>query len=54
MGPNIVFATSGTHTLRLQTREDGLSIDQIVFSPSRFLTTAPGPLKNDATILPRQ
>jgi hypothetical protein len=54
MGLNLTFATSGTHTLRVQKREDGLSIDQIVLSPSRFLTTAPGPLKNDNTILPKQ
>ena len=54
MGVDITFGTSGTHTMRLQTREDGLSIDQIVLSPSRFLTTAPGALKNDSTILPKQ
>jgi hypothetical protein len=28
----VKFATSGTHTLRVQTREDGVEIDQIVIS----------------------
>ena len=52
-GPNITFTTSGVHTLRIQTREDGLSIDQVMLSPGKFLTTAPGSLKKDATIYPR-
>ena len=51
-GPNIVFTTSGTHTIRVQTREDGLSIDQIILSPSQFLTQSPGALKNDTNIYP--
>jgi hypothetical protein len=37
--------------MRIQTREDGLSIDQIVLSPATFINTAPGALKNDNTIL---
>jgi hypothetical protein len=52
-GPLIYFATSGAQRLRIQTREDGLSIDQIVLSPSRYLTASPGALKNDTTILTR-
>jgi phosphatidylserine/phosphatidylglycerophosphate/cardiolipin synthase-like enzyme len=52
LGPTIYFATSGTHTLRIQAREDGLAIDQILLSPDKYLTAAPGGLKNDATILP--
>jgi phosphatidylinositol-3-phosphatase len=52
-GPLIRFATSGAHTLRIQVREDGLSIDQIVLSSSTYLNTSPGTLKNDATILPK-
>jgi hypothetical protein len=52
-GPLIRFQNSGTHTLRIQVREDGLSIDQIVLSSQTFLNAAPGPLKNDATILPK-
>lgn len=53
MGQEIRFATHGTQRIRVQTREDGVSIDQIVLSSARFLTTAPGPLKNDTTLLPK-
>jgi hypothetical protein len=51
-GPNITFAASGVHTLRIQTREDGLSIDQVMLSCGKFLTAAPGSLKKDTTIYP--
>ena len=51
-GPPIYFATTGRHRIRVTTREDGFSIDQIVLSPDRFLTSSPGGLKNDTTILP--
>jgi hypothetical protein len=53
LGPLIYFATTGTHTIRVQTREDGLSIDQIVLSSGKYLSVAPGRTRNDATILPR-
>jgi endonuclease/exonuclease/phosphatase family metal-dependent hydrolase len=53
MGPLIYFATSGSQTLRIQPREDGISIDQIVLSPATYLNTSPGQLKNDTTILPK-
>ena len=53
LGPQIFFAASGPQRIRIQPREDGLSIDQIVLSPARYLTTAPGPTKNDTTILNR-
>jgi len=49
-GPAIYFGTSGTQRIRIQNREDGLSIDQILLSPSRYLSTSPGALKNDGTI----
>jgi hypothetical protein len=49
--PHLTFARSGTHTIRIQPREDGLTIDQIVLSPSTYLTSAPGALKDDTTIL---
>ena len=52
-GPLIRFATTGTHTIRIQVREDGLSIDQILLSSQTFRNSAPGPLKNDTTILPK-
>ena len=47
-GTLIYFATTGTHTIRVQVREDGLSLDQIVLSPVQYRTTAPGLPKNDA------
>jgi len=50
--PHLVFDRSGTHTIRVQPREDGLTIDQIVLSASTWLTAAPGALKNDTTIVP--
>jgi regulation of enolase protein 1 (concanavalin A-like superfamily) len=49
----VTFAASGTHTLRVQVREDGVEVDQIVLSPSRFLATRPGGVTNDSTIVPR-
>jgi hypothetical protein len=52
MGPDVYFAAAGAQTIRIQVREDGLSIDQIVLSPTTYLTSSPGALKNDATILP--
>jgi glucose/arabinose dehydrogenase len=53
LGPEIYFATTGPQVIRIQTREDGLSIDQIVLSPSTYRATAPGHLKLDTTILPK-
>jgi hypothetical protein len=53
MGPDIYFEQSGAQTIRVQVKQDGFSIDQIVLSAERFLTVAPGALKNDATIVPR-
>lgn len=52
LGPAIYFATSGLQRVRVQTREDGFSIDQIVVSPSAYLTMAPGLNKGDTTVLP--
>ena len=51
LGPEIRFATTGTQRLRVQNREDGFFIDQIVLSPAKYLRTAPGANKNDAIIL---
>jgi hypothetical protein len=53
MAAPITFATGGTHRLRVSAREDGVSVDQIVLSPATYLTTRPGALKDDATIVPR-
>jgi hypothetical protein len=51
LGPLVSFPTTGTRTLRIQTREDGLRLDQIVLSSEQYLTVAPGALKNDETLL---
>ena len=53
-GPLLYFASAGTQTIRVQGREDGVSIDQIVISPVTYLNTRPGLARNDATILPEQ
>jgi hypothetical protein len=49
--PPIYFEQTGMQTLRVQQREDGLSIDQIVISPVRYFTERPGLLKSDTTIV---
>jgi endonuclease/exonuclease/phosphatase family metal-dependent hydrolase len=41
LGPLVYFSQSGTQTLRVQTREDGLAIDQILLSPATYLHAAP-------------
>ncbi|MEJ7709165.1 MAG: hypothetical protein WKF84_04730 [Pyrinomonadaceae bacterium] len=53
LGATVYFAQTGPQTLRIQPREDGLSIDQVVLSPGTFLSTMPGATKNDSTILPK-
>jgi hypothetical protein len=47
------FNTTGTQTLRVQIREDGVRLDQIVLSPELYLTTRPGSQTNDTTIVPK-
>jgi hypothetical protein len=39
--------------MRIQVREDGVMLDQIVLSPSTFMSAAPGPVTNDTTIVPK-
>jgi hypothetical protein len=51
--PPIYFERTGVQTLRIQQREDGLSIDQIVISPVQYVAERPGLLKNDETIVPK-
>jgi hypothetical protein len=51
LGPVIYFARSGAQRIRVQIREDGVSLDQIVLSPSAYLTTRPGAVTRDGTIL---
>jgi subtilisin family serine protease len=53
LGSEIRFATGGMHTIRVQVREDGIGIDQIVLSAAKYMVLPPGMLKNDATILTR-
>lgn len=52
LGPTVYFAYSGVQTIRVQRREDGMSIDQVLLSPEKFMTAAPGAAKNDATYFP--
>jgi len=47
------FPSSGTKTLRVQTREDGVAIDQIVLSPVTYYSSRPGAVVNDSTIVPQ-
>jgi hypothetical protein len=49
----VTFANSGSHTLRIQVREDGIRWDQIVLSPSTYLSSPPGPVASDTTIVPK-
>lgn len=53
LGPLLYFATTGPQTIRIQVRDDGLSIDQIVLSPQNYVNVPPGATKNDTTILPK-
>ena len=53
LGPLIFFANSGQQTIRIQLREDGQAIDQIVLSPQTYLNSSPGAFKNDNVILPK-
>jgi hypothetical protein len=47
-----ILLNNGVGRIRIQTREDGVSIDQVVLSSNRFAATRPGAAKNDTTILP--
>jgi hypothetical protein len=50
---DIRFAATGQQTMRIQIREDGVAVDQIVLSPQQYLSAAPGPVTNDSTIVPK-
>ncbi len=45
------FPSGGMQRVRVQVREDGVSVDQIVLSAKKYLTSRPGTAKNDTTIL---
>jgi hypothetical protein len=47
----VTFPTTGTRTLRIQVREDGVQLDQIVLSPGKYLNAAPGGVSNNSTIV---
>jgi hypothetical protein len=49
--PTTVTFPSGPQTIRIQVREDGVQLDQIVLSPATYLTAAPGGPTNDGTIV---
>ena len=51
LGPALYFDGT-TQTIRIQQREDGYSIDQIVLSPSTYSSKSPGALKHDTVFLP--
>ena len=53
LGPAVYFASSGPQRLRIQVREDGLGIDQIVLSAIVYSSVSPGATKNDTVIVPR-
>lgn len=48
----LYFDATGDQTIRIQQREDGVRIDQVVISAARFQSSAPGAARRDATILP--
>ena len=50
-GVTLRFPEGGVQTIRIQTREDGVSIDQIVLSSEKYKTTRPGSAKNDTVTL---
>ena len=49
----VTFPVAGSQTIRIQVRDDGVQLDQIVLSPSRFFNSPPGGVSNDATIVSR-
>lgn len=52
LGAPVYFNQDGEQTIRIQQREDGVRIDQIVISTDAYYDAAPGTLKGDTTIVP--
>jgi hypothetical protein len=55
----VYFSTSGKQKLRVQQREDGFQIDQVILSPATYLhngpaLASPGTTKDDTMILSKQ
>ncbi len=53
LGPVVYFAETGPQRLRIQMREDGLAIDQIVLSAVTYATAPPGRARGDTVIVAR-
>ena len=51
-GVTLRFPEGGDQIIRIQTREDGVSLDQVVLSSEKYLNTRPGSARNDTTTLP--
>lgn len=51
--PVILTLSAGQHTVRIQPREDGVEIDEMVLSPARYLHDPPGPTRNATTFVSR-
>jgi hypothetical protein len=49
----LTFGSGSSHTIRIQIREDGVQLDQIVLSHTRYLTSPPGGPTADTTIVPK-
>ena len=47
------FPAASLQMLRVQTREDGVRIDQIILSPTTYLDSPPGTPINDTNIVPK-
>nr|MBA3639302.1 PKD domain-containing protein [Acidobacteriota bacterium] len=52
LGDPIYFNSTAEQRIRIQQREDGLRIDQIVISAAAFYQDGPGPTKQDNTVVP--
>jgi hypothetical protein len=52
MAAPVYFASSGDHVIRLQPREDGIELDQIVISSVAYASKRPGATKKDTTVIP--
>ena len=52
LAPPIYFNADGVQTIRIQQREDGPRIDQVVISAGDFASSAPGAKTADSTVVP--
>jgi hypothetical protein len=50
-GVRLRFPHGGVQILQIQTREDGVSVDQVILSSEKYVTARPGKAKNDTTIV---